>query len=235
MSHDLSGLEATLNHTFANQDLLHQAIVHRSYLNENPTFPLGHNERLEYLGDAVLELVVSDHLYHHYPNPEGDLTNWRASIVNARSLSDVAKELDLDPWLMMSRGEAKDKTSKARQNIHANAVEALIGALYLDGGIEPAKAFIDKHIITRLPSVLNNQADLDPKSTFQEMSQDVFGITPSYKVLKEWGPDHAKQFEMGLYLNSDLVATGVGASKQEAQVEAARQGLKEKGWAPSAS
>ena len=235
MSQDLTGLETILDHTFTNTDLLHQAIVHRSYLNENPNFPLGHNERLEYLGDAVLELVVSDHLFHNYPNPEGDLTNWRASIVNARSLSEVAKQLDLDPWLMMSRGEAKDKTSKARQNIHANAVEALIGALYLDGGIEPAKAFIDKHIITRLPSVLNNQADLDPKSTFQEMSQDVFGITPSYKVMKEWGPDHAKQFEMGLYLNHELVATGVGASKQEAQVAAAREGLKVKGWTRAAS
>ena len=227
----LPELESILEHTFKNIDLLRQAMVHRSYINENPSFPLGHNERLEYLGDAVLELVVSDHLYHHYPNPEGDLTNWRASLVNARSLSDVAQGLDLDRWLMMSRGEAKDKQSKARQNIHANAIEALIGAMYLDSGIAPAQAFIEKRILSKLPSVLENQAALDPKSTFQEMAQEVFGVTPNYKVLREWGPDHAKEFEIGLYVNDEQVATGVGASKQEAQVAAAAAGLQAKGWA----
>lgn len=228
---DLQDLESLLGYSFIKEDLLRQALVHRSYINENPSFPLGHNERLEYLGDAVLELVVSDSLYHQFPNPEGDLTNWRASLVNARALSVVAAELDLDPWLMLSRGEAKDKQSKARQNIHANAIEALIGALYLDGGMPPAKAFIEKHILSKVPSILHNQAALDPKSTFQEMSQDVFGITPNYKVLKEWGPDHNKQFEMGLYIGEDMVSVGTGASKQEAQVAAAAEGLKVKGWA----
>ncbi|MBI3572646.1 MAG: ribonuclease III [Candidatus Kerfeldbacteria bacterium] len=223
-------VEHVLGHAFSNPDLLRQALVHRSYLNENPDFALGHNERLEYLGDAVLELVVSNYLYHHYPNPEGDLTNWRASLVNAKSLSDVAKDLDLDPWLMLSRGEAKDKDSKARQNIHANAIEAIIGALYLDGGLTPAEHFITEHILSKLPNILANQLYIDPKSRFQEMSQEVFGITPNYKVLKEWGPDHDKHFLVGVYLGPEEVANGEGASKQEAQVAAAFHGLEVKGW-----
>lgn len=227
---DYSAFEDILEHHFKNPDLLRQALVHRSYLNENPDFPLGHNERLEYLGDAVLELVVSEYLYHHYPNPEGDLTNWRASLVNAKALSDVAKDLDLDTWLMMSRGEAKDKQSKARQNIHANAIESLIGAMYLDGGIEPAKNFILKRVISRLEKILANELYVDPKSRFQEMSQSVFGITPGYKVLREWGPDHEKNFEVALLIGNEQVATGQGASKQEAQVDAAANGLKAKGW-----
>lgn len=227
---DLTQLESILQYTFHNIEFLRQALAHRSYLNENPDFPLGHNERLEYLGDAVLELVVSEHLYQHYPNPEGDLTNWRASLVNAKSLSEVARGLNLDDYLLMSRGEAKDKISKARQNIHANAVEAIIGALYLDGGMAPAKQFIDHHIIIRLPDILASQSYIDPKSKFQEVAQDVVGITPSYKVLKEWGPDHDKHFLVGVYLGSEEIATGEGASKQEAQVSAAANGLQAKGW-----
>lgn len=230
---DYTAFEDILEHHFKNPDLLRQALVHRSYLNENPDFPLGHNERLEYLGDAVLELVVSEYLYHHYPNPEGDLTNWRASLVNAKALSDVAKDLDLDSWLMMSRGEAKDKQSKARQNIHANAIESLIGAMYLDDGIAPAKNFIQKRVISRLATILADQLYVDPKSKFQEMSQAVFGITPGYKVLREWGPDHEKHFEVALFVGNEQVATGQGASKQEAQVDAAANGLKVKGWSIS--
>jgi ribonuclease III len=225
----LEQLEEIIGHQFTNQDLIKQALVHRSYLNENPDFALGHNERLEYLGDAVLELVVSEFLYRHYPNPEGDLTNWRASLVNAKSLSELAKELDLDQWLMLSRGEAKDKGSKARQNIHANAIEAIIGAVYLDGGYEPAKQFIEKKILTKLPNILEQQLYIDPKSKFQEMSQEVVGITPNYKVLKEWGPDHDKQFSVGIYLGDEQIAVGEGASKQEAQVAAAYNGLIAKG------
>ncbi len=226
----LEELQSVLEHTFANPDLLRQALVHRSYINEHPDFALGHNERLEYLGDAVLELVVSDYLYHHFPNPEGDLTNWRASLVNAKSLSGVAKAIDMDQWLMLSRGEAKEKNSKARQNIHANAVEAIIGALYLDGGIKPAETFIAKHILSKLEEILDKQLYVDPKSKFQEMSQAALGITPSYKVLREWGPDHDKHFLMGVYVGEDEVATGEGASKQEAQVSAALNGLKARGW-----
>lgn len=227
---DYSPFEDILEHHFQNPDLLRQALVHRSYLNENPSFPLGHNERLEYLGDAVLELVVSEYLYHHYPNPEGDLTNWRASLVNAKTLSEVAKDLDLDSWLLMSRGETKDKESKARQNIHANAIESLIGAMYLDSGLAPAKRFILNRIISRLAAILAHELYVDPKSKFQEMSQAVFGITPSYKVLREWGPDHEKQFEVAIIVGTEQVATGAGASKQEAQVDAAANGLKAKGW-----
>lgn len=226
----LDDLQQLLDYRFTNIDLLRQALVHRSYLNENPSFALGHNERLEYLGDAVLELVVSDHLYHTYPNPEGDLTNWRASVVNAKSLSDAAKSLNLDEWLMLSRGEAKDKGTKARQNIHANAIEAIIGAMYLDGGMEPAKRFIHRHILAKLPDILANETYIDPKSRFQEMSQAVFGITPSYRVLKEWGPDHDKHFQVAVFLGTEEVAAGEGASKQEAQVDAARRGLAVKGW-----
>jgi ribonuclease-3 len=226
----LETLQAALGYTFRDDQLLRQAMVHRSYLNENPDFALGHNERLEYLGDAVLELVVSDFLYRTYPNPEGDLTNWRASLVNAKSLSEVAKGLDLDEWLQLSRGESKDKQSKARQNIHANAIEAIIGAMYLDGGIEPATTFITTHILSKLPHILANELYIDPKSKFQEMSQEVVGITPSYKVLKEWGPDHDKHFLVAVCLGTEEVATGEGASKQEAQVAAADNGLIAKGW-----
>lgn len=227
---ELSELESILGHAFANRDLLRQALVHRSYLNENSDFALGHNERLEYLGDAVLELVVSDNLYHHYPNPEGDLTNWRASLVNAKTLSDVARDLDLDHWLMLSRGESKDKQSKARLNIHANAVEAIIGALYLDGGMPAAAPFIEHKILAKLPDILAKQLYVDPKSKFQEMSQAVFGTTPTYRVLNEWGPDHDKKFSVAIFIGDEQIATGDGASKQEAQVNAAQRGLEAKGW-----
>lgn len=226
----LESLQIAIGYTFSDEQFIRQAMVHRSYLNENPDFALGHNERLEYLGDAVLELAVSDYLYRHYPNPEGDLTNWRASLVNSKSLSEVAKELNLDEWLMLSRGEAKDRQSKARQNIHANAIEAIIGAMYLDGGIEPATAFIMTHIVSKLPHILANELYIDPKSKFQEMSQEIVGVTPSYKVLKEWGPDHDKHFLIGIYLDAEQVAIGEGASKQEAQVAAAYNGLVAKGW-----
>lgn len=223
-------LQTLLEHRFNHPDILRQAMVHRSYLNEHPDFSLGHNERLEYLGDAVLELIVSEYLYHNYPNPEGDLTNWRASLVNAKSLSGVAQALALDQWIMMSRGEAKEKNTKARQNILANAIEAVIGALYLDDGIAPAQAFVTKHILSLLPDILAKQLYVDPKSRFQEMSQAVLGVTPNYKVLREWGPDHDKHFLMGVFIGEEQIATGEGASKQEAQVHAAVNGLAVKEW-----
>jgi len=227
---DFDALQEIIGYRFVNHELLRQALVHRSYLNENPSFPLGHNERLEFLGDAVLELVVSDNLYRNYPNQEGDLTNWRASLVNAKSLSEVARKLDIDQFLLLSRGESKDKASKARQNIHANTVESIIGAMYLDGGIEPARKFIEQNILVHLPDILATEAYVDPKSRFQEMSQEVFGVTPSYKVLREWGPDHDKQFEVSVNIGSEEIAIGSGASKQEAQVAAASAALKVKGW-----
>jgi len=214
---------------FKNPDLLKQALTHRSYLNENPNFGLDHNERLEFLGDAVLELVVTEYLYQNYKNPEGELTSWRAALVNAEMLSKKAKKLGLNDEILLSRGEAKD-TGKARDYILANALEALIGAIYLDGGYEIAKKFINENILIELPSVLENKLYLDAKSQFQERAQEEVNITPEYKVLKEWGPDHDKKFKIGVYLNTELVAVAIGSSKQEAQQKAAEKALKAKDW-----
>jgi ribonuclease-3 len=226
-----SKLEDKLGIKFKNQDLLKQSVVHRSYLNEHPDFELNHNERLEFLGDAVLEIIVTEYLYYKFPEtPEGDLTNWRASLVNAKMLSIIADEIGLEDYLFLSKGESKDKNSKARQYILANAVEALIGAIYLDQGTKSAKKFIKDSIISKLDNILENQLYLDPKSKFQEKSQDEFGITPHYKVLSESGPDHFKIFEVGLYLGDELISRGKGSSKQEAQIKAAANGLKKKGW-----
>lgn len=228
---DFSQLEKVINVEFKNKDLLIQSVVHRSYLNEHPNFNLPHNERLEFLGDAVLEIIVTEYLFQQFPDtPEGDLTNWRASLVNAKMLAIIAETVGLEKFLFLSKGESKDSNSKARQYIIANAVEALIGAIYLDQGIKPAHKFVHKFIISRLEDILAKQLYLDPKSKFQEKSQEIYGITPHYKVLSESGPDHAKTFEVGLYLNSELVSKGKGSSKQEAQVEAASKGIKKKGW-----
>lgn len=227
---DFSVLERRLGVTFINQDLLRQALAHRSYLNENPGFNLPHNERLEFLGDAVLELVVTEHLYKNYPNPEGELTNWRAALVNAIMLSSIAASLGLEDYLYLSRGEAKDVGTKARQYILANAIEAVIGAIYLDQGTSVAAKFIDQEVLVKLPEVLKNRSYLDPKSRFQELAQEKVGVTPHYLVLDEQGPDHAKQFRVGLYIGEELVAEGTGSSKQEAQVSAAEAGLKAKTW-----
>lgn len=228
---EFSKLEKTINYTFSNPDLLKQSMVHRSYINEHPEFALGHNERLEFLGDAVLEIIVTEYLFHTYPDtPEGELTDWRASLVNAKMLAQIAQELKLEENLYLSRGEAKDTNSKARYYILANAMEALIGALYLDGGNEVAKAFINTFILSHFKHILENHLYLDPKSRFQEKAQEIIGITPHYKVLSESGPDHNKIFEVGLYLEEEMIAIGRGSSKQEAQVEAAAQGLTNKNW-----
>jgi ribonuclease III len=227
---DFTLLEKKLNLKFKNQDLLIQAFCHRSYLNENPDFYLEHNERLEFLGDAVLELVVTEELYKNYPKkPEGELTNWRAALVNAKQLAEVAKELGFNDFLLLSRGEAKE-TGKARQYILANAFEALIGALYLDQGYKVCQDFIKKHLIKKLPEIIEKELFKDAKSRFQEEAQERVGITPTYKVLKEWGPDHAKHFVVGVFLDKELVAEGEGSSKQEAEEEAAKNGLEAKGW-----
>lgn len=228
---DFTKLEKKLGTKFKNQDLLVQSVVHRSYLNENPGFKLQHNERLEFLGDAVLELVVTEHLYQNYPNPEGELTNWRASLVNAKMLSEIANEIGIDEYLYLSKGEAKEAVeSKARQYILANAFEALVGAIYLDQGYVVSRDFIRKFLIVKLPYILEHELYLDPKSKFQEVAQEKYGVTPTYKVLKESGPDHAKRFRVGVYLEKELVAEGEGGSKQEAQVDAANAALKTKNW-----
>ncbi|HPI67210.1 MAG TPA: ribonuclease III [bacterium] len=215
---------------FNDENLLLQALIHRSYLNEHPDLSLGHNERLEFLGDAVLELVVTEYLYKQYKNPEGELTNWRAALVNAKMLADIAHQLGVEEYLHLSRGEAKDKNQKARNYILANAMEAIIGAIYLDQGIAKASEFINKNIITHLPNILDKKLYIDAKSRFQEEAQDRVGITPSYQVLAESGPDHNKNFVIGVYLEDELVAQGTGTSKQEAQMAAAEEALRVKDW-----
>jgi ribonuclease-3 len=227
---DFSLLEKKLGVTFKNQDFLITALTHRSYLNENPKFRLPHNERLEFLGDAVLELAVTKYLYNSYPDPEGELTNWRAALVNANMLSQVAQELDLEDFLLLSKGEAKDKKSKARLYILANAFEAVTGAIYLDRGFEMAEKFIEKVLLWRLKEIIEKRLYLDPKSRFQEAAQEFVGITPSYKVLEEAGPDHAKWFRVGVYLGDEFIAEGEGSSKHEAQVQAASRALEVKNW-----
>ncbi|TAN58715.1 ribonuclease III [Patescibacteria group bacterium] len=231
MIKDLSALEKKLGAVFNNKDFLRQSLVHRSYINENPKFSLGHNERLEFLGDAVLELVVTEYLFVKYPNsPEGDMTNFRASLVNANKLSEIAGEIGLEPFLYLSKGESKDKHSKARQYILANALEAVIGAIYLDQGKDAVERFIKERILTKIDYIIQHKLYLDPKSRFQEMAQEKAGVTPNYKVHKEEGPDHAKIFSIGVYLGNELVVEGKGSSKQEAQIEAAEKALKVKRW-----
>lgn len=226
---DLSILEQKLGVKFKKQDLLKQALTHRSYLNENPDFKLNHNERLEFLGDAVLQVAVTERLYREYPNSEGELTNWRAALVNAKKLAEVAENIGLNDFILLSRGEAKD-IGRARQYILANATEALIGAIYLDQGIEVVGSFVEENILSHLPEILKIGAYRDAKSIFQEEAQERVGITPSYEVLDEWGPDHAKHFKVGVFLENELVAEGEGSSKQEAQQKAAEAALKTKNW-----
>lgn len=227
---DFRKLEERLKLRFRNRDLLTQAFVHRSYLNENPTFSVGHNERLEFLGDAVLELVVTEYLYQHYGNPEGELTNWRSSLVNAKMLGAIAADLGFDDYLLLSRGETRDANSKARQTILANTLEAFIGALYLDQGYPAVKAFVGQTLLPNLPAILREQLYRDPKSRLQEESQERLNVTPSYRVLDETGPDHAKRFTVAVYFNDERVAVGTGSSKQEAQLAAAEAALAAKGW-----
>lgn len=227
---DLSSLESQIGVTFDNKDILQTALVHRSYINEHHNFHLDHNERLEFLGDAVLELIVTEYLYKTYPNPEGELTNWRASLVNAQMLGELADQFKLNDYILLSRGEAKDNNTKARQYILANAFEALIGAIYIDQGWESAREFIHTYLIARLPYILEHGLYLDPKSNFQEAAQDKLGITPTYHVLEEKGPDHAKNFTVGVFLDEEKVAQGEGTSKQEAQMQAAKKALEVKGW-----
>jgi ribonuclease-3 len=215
--------------TIHQEDLFQMAVTHRSYLNEHRDHPLNHNERLEFLGDAVLELVVTAYLYHNYPNPEGELTSWRAALVNGDMLASVAKGLGVEEFLLMSKGEAKD-TGRARQYLLANAMEALIGALYLDQGYGAAEEFITRVVLVHLEEVLQSKSYADPKSRFQEEAQERLSITPSYHVLREEGPDHDKHFVSGVFLGEELIAEGSGQSKQEAQRDAAKNGLLKKSW-----
>ncbi|MEI8143657.1 MAG: ribonuclease III [Candidatus Berkelbacteria bacterium] len=208
---------------FKNAQLLQTVFTHRSYLNEHKLVK-EHNERLEFLGDAVLELAVTRFLYDDYDAPEGELTNWRSSVVKGESLSEEAKRLNMDDLIKTSRGEAKN-IGKARDIILANAFEALIGAIYLDAGFDKAAEFIKKNLYYKLQNILESGSCQDAKSKFQEMSQDKFGITPMYENVSESGPDHSKTFVVAAYIGKEKVAEGSGFSKQKAQTEAARVAL----------
>lgn len=227
---DFTELEKKLNISFANKDLLKQAFLHRSYLNENSGLGMGHNERLEFLGDAVMELIVTDYLYNQYTDkPEGELTAFRASLVNTNTISDASKKLGFEHYLLLSKGEAKD-TGKARAYILANTFEAFTGALYLDQGYDAAKNFIHTYLLPELENIIKKSLWRDAKSFVQEKSQEHEGVTPSYKVLHDSGPDHDKVFTVGIYFRDTKIAEGKGSSKQEAETAAARNALETKGW-----
>ncbi|HOX41325.1 MAG TPA: ribonuclease III [bacterium] len=220
----LEDLEKKIGIQFKDKSLLERVFIHRSYLNEHKTLNLEHNERMEFLGDAVLELASTEYLYNKYSRPEGELTNWRSALVKGESLSEEAKKLGINDLIRTSRGESKN-VGKARDIILANAFEALIGAIYLDQGYEKAYDFVLNNICYKLETILKQGLHLDAKSRFQELSQEKFGVTPTYEVIREEGPDHAKQFEVGAYLGETKVSTGEGASKQRAQTEAAQKAL----------
>lgn len=226
---NFSKFEKDMNINFNNKNLLRQAFTHRSYINENPEAG-EHNERLEFLGDAVLELVVTKHLYDRYPDKtEGELTSYRSGLVNTNTLSDIASKLNMNDYLLLSKGESKD-IGRARQYILANTFEALIGAIYIDLGYDVAFSFIADNLFGYIDNMVDKKLWKDAKSFLQEKAQDIKGLTPHYKLLKEEGPDHAKEFTVGVYIGDELVGEGVGLSKQEAEQKAAEDGLKKKGW-----
>lgn len=230
ISPDFAKFEETSGIIFKNKELLRRAFTHRSYLNENRSAESSHNERLEFLGDAVLELSVTEYLFQKYPDStEGDLTAYRAALVNAITLSEAAQKINVNDFLLLSKGEAKD-TGKARQYILANTMEAIIGAIYLDQGYDAAKYFISQNLFHLIDKIVEEKTWIDAKSKFQEKAQEKESLTPQYKSLKEEGPDHDKKFTVGVYLDKDLIAEGLGMSKQEAEQVAARKALEIKGW-----
>lgn len=216
--------EKSIGIQFKDKSLLERVFIHRSYLNEHKSLKLEHNERLEFLGDAVLELAVTRYLYDNFNKPEGEMTNWRSALVKGESLSLEAKRLGMDSLIKTSRGEAKN-VGKARDLILANAFEALIGAIYMDLGFEVAAKFVLENICYKIDEIIKNQLYYDAKSRFQELSQEKFGITPTYETVSETGPDHAKTFIVGAYLANKKVAEGTGSSKQRAQLDAAAKAL----------
>lgn len=222
-------LEKIIGVEFNNISILEQALTHRSFVNESKEID-EHNERLEFLGDAVLELVSTDFLFHKFPKEaEGRLTSYRASLVNTNTISDAATRLQFNKFLKLSKGESKDE-GRARQYILADSFEAVIGAIYVDQGYEKAKEFVSRNIFPLIDEIVEKRLWQDPKSYFQERAQEVVSITPEYRLIKEEGPDHDKHFTIGVYLRNEEVAQGQGKSKQEAEQAAANSGLDAKGW-----
>lgn len=228
---DFTALEKRLGTDFATQDLLVEALTHRSYLNEHREYSGNHNERLEFLGDAVLELAATTFLFKKFPaKPEGELTSYRAALVNTVSLSESAQALDMGEFLLLSKGEQRD-TGRARDVILADVFEAVIGAIYLDAGYPAAEAFILKNVCSKIESVIEKRSYQDAKSLFQEIAQEKRSITPNYETLSEVGPDHAKVFTVGVFIGDKEIARGEGQSKQEAEQKAAFAGLAAMKWA----
>lgn len=227
---DLAKLESLLGVEFNDKQVLLSAITHRSYLNEHREATQEHNERLEFLGDAVLELVATDFLYHKYTDkPEGELTAIRAALVNTVSLSESSTKLGVNDFLLMSKGEAKD-TGRARSYILANTFESLIGSLYVDQGYEVAKEFIATHLFPKTERIVEKRLWQDPKSRFQELAQEHVSITPTYETVAQVGPDHDRVFTVAVYLNKEKVAEGNGRAKQEAEQAAAEKAIEVKKW-----
>lgn len=232
MMPDFNEFASKIKVDFNDISLLKRACTHRSYLNENKGAGLEHNERLEFLGDAVLELVVTSFLFKKFPDRnEGDLTSYRSALVNTNSLSKVALHIGVDEYLLLSKGESKD-TGRARSIIHADTMEAIIGAIYLDKGYTEAEKFISANLfeVIDIDDIVKNKLWLDPKSRFQEKAQEMTGQTPSYKTVKEVGPDHNKLFTLGVFIGDVQIALGTGMSKQEAEQKAAEKALEVKGW-----
>jgi ribonuclease-3 len=227
---DFSSFAQQLGLSFKNLDLLIEALTHRSYLNEHREYTGSHNERLEFLGDAVLELAVTDFLFKKFPaKPEGELTAYRAALVNTVSLAESSQLLGVNDFLLLSKGESKD-TGRARDVILADAFEAIIGAIYMDSGYDAAEAFIAKNIFNKIDKVIAERSYQDAKSRFQEIAQEKRGTTPNYETLSEVGPDHDKRFTVGVFIGSEEIARGEGQSKQEAEQAAAQAGLDKTGW-----
>ncbi|MEK7113971.1 MAG: ribonuclease III [Patescibacteria group bacterium] len=227
---DFQTFAKKLSLSFNNLDLLIEALTHRSYLNEHREYTGAHNERLEFLGDAVLELATTDFLFKKFPaKPEGELTSYRAALVNTVSLAESAQALGISEYLLLSKGESKD-TGRARDVILADAFEAIIGALYLDQGYATAEAFIAKNLYSKIDDVIAKRSYQDAKSRFQELAQEKRGTTPAYETLSEIGPDHDKRFTVGVFIGSFEIARGEGQSKQEAEQSAAQAGLDKMGW-----
>ena len=225
-----SDFEKKTKIVFKNKNLLKQAFIHRSFINENPRAGLSHNERLEFLGDAVLELVVTCFLYKKYSNyTEGELTALRSALVNSVIIAEIASNIGMNDFLLLSKGESKDK-GKARAYILANTYEAYIGALYLDQGYVVVDKFITNTLLPKTEEIVSKKLWRDAKSLVQEKAQEYVGVTPSYKVLSESGPDHDKYFIIGILFGNNLVAEGKGKSKQEGEQKASESALKTKHW-----